>query len=152
MLMEEAKVTQPGTVGIITAQIYTAKDTHIVENPQKYSTLGKAVLSDINSQPIWSFGKSTRKDMEKVAGSAALSKVQFMGKASPGPVYDPKSSLSQSRHPSWGFPAEERLGPTQPPYDHYEIVDKGSDPAQAKRMTEEAVHSTKFGSGGRVTS
>jgi len=150
--MEEAKLTQTKTATAALTEKYTVKDTHIVENPHAYSTLGKVPVSVIPSQPIWSFGKATRKDSEKVGSTQAISKVQFMGKASPGPIYDPKSAITESKSPAWRFPDLERLGPTAPLYDHYEIIDQASDPSKAKSLTDGSCPTTMFGSGGRVSS
>lgn len=129
----------------------TAKDTHLTEHPQTYSTIGKVAVSVIPSQPIYSFGKATRRDFEKVSGTPSLAKAQFMGSSSPGPVYNPTAVLSDAAVPSWSFPKEDRLPPIQPPYDHYEIVDKASDPSLAARATKSRVRVAEMGIAGRVS-
>ena len=55
-------------------KIYTWKDLYQFEHKSIYSSIGKMVVSEKLTYPKYSFGSSTRKQMEKVYSNAAMVK------------------------------------------------------------------------------
>ena len=60
-------------------KVYTWKDLNQFENKQIYSSIGKMIVSKKNTYPKYSFGTSTRKQMDKVYTNAEMVKTQFVG-------------------------------------------------------------------------
>ena len=136
----------------IPQSVYTRKDIIQALNPSSYSTFGKVPLSDITSAPIWSFSNATRKDLEKIGTSKLLSKGQFLGKASLGPIYSPKQNLVMKSEPQWSFPAEDKLKPIKEPYDYYHLQDKFTNLPDAVKFVKENAPVIHFKEAQRVFS
>lgn len=131
---------------------YTSRDILMLENQQVYSSIGKMVNSTKVTEPSFGFGTCSRQKMEGVFATKQLSKTQFLGKAGPGPIYDPKTSACVNKAPEWSFGTDIRNSLNiKEKYDHYRIVDKYSDPntADIKRMPD--AKGSKFRVGNRVS-
>lgn len=131
---------------------FTATDTLIIENPQTYSSIGKMIDSKKKTEPIYGFGTSDRKKADKVFTTKQLSKIQFLGKTGPGPVYSPNIEVCKKKMPEYSFGTDIRNALNiKEKYDHYRIVDKYSDPNAADLKRRPESKGVKFRVGNRVS-
>lgn len=149
--MQETVASKQSVAAIAIPQVYKASDIVKAENPKAYSTLGHAVLSEIPSSPNWSFPKGTRKGAEKAGGSKAVCQSLWIGKTSPGPVYNPNPLTVKESAPKWSFATDSRMAPISKPYDHYLIQDKVTDSVKARLATQPNSPTVNFGVASRVT-
>lgn len=130
---------------------YTAQDLHVIENPHTYSTFGKMVESTKKNAPKYGFEKSTRNNKEKVFVTKQLSKIHFLGKTGPGPIYNPDFISTLNRDPAFSFGTGIRdTTALKEPFDHFSIVDKYSDVNKADLSRRPNPKSFKFRAGNRV--
>jgi len=147
----ENEIADKENQAIVQQVNYTRQDMIKAEHPKLYSTIGKTVESIKPSAPIYSFGKAERKDMEKVFCSKALVKTQFICKASPGPVYNPKIDPIVKAGPKFSFTGIEREQTIKEPYDYYQHEDLDFDPIGAHIKAKRSLPVIKFKSGSRVS-
>ncbi len=97
-----------------------------LDSPNVHTSFGKLPLAGEKSSPGYSFGKSTRKQQDRIFHTEEL--LTNYGKTSPGPKYAVKDNMSFKASPQFSIGNEPRRGfARMPHYDHYDVIDNYSD-------------------------
>lgn len=115
-----------------------------LDSPNAHTSFGKLPLANERSSPGYSFGKSTRKQQDRIFHAEEL--LVNYGKTSPGPKYAVKDNLSFKASPQFSIGNEPRKGfARMPHYDHYDVIDNYSDLISSADATKAHHGSIKFG-------
>lgn len=143
--MEEEKKTSK----TLPAQLNSIMIANALDSPVAHTSFGRLPLADEKSAPVFSFGTSTRDQLQKIFYSEELNAQPC--KASPGPKYEVRENLNFKTLPNFSIGKDKRvtLGKAQHYY-HYDIQDTFTDPIKAKIYTKNNYGNTKFGTESRM--
>lgn len=131
--------------------VYHAEDLFVAENDHRHSSIGKMVQSINLTAPIWGFGTAKRDDVHKMYLSKPLLKRQLIPRDPNTPLYHPSIEVRFPTKPKWGMGHAARTAVSRPPYPHYELADKLSNPLKSFKKLARAEPMVRFKSADRVT-
>ncbi len=127
---------------------YTSKDLLNYENKSVFRAFGKMVASTKISNPLWSFGKGSKKKF-KNCNFPKKPKKNFDKNQVKIPIDKRKKDINA---PEWSFGGGRNRSDliTKHPYDYYKLKDLYSDPGQADLYRKQKRMGIKFPRNKRV--